>query len=1333
MTALSDGLTELFDRAGSPTNEAVARRAGERIAARRVEGMRPADYTGLRPFGHKRLSSWRTARHVPHDWRQLAAVLTVLVELARGRRPGRHDLYDIAGWRQVWEAARSGDRDTGPRRWNVPRPEDDLIARPDLLDAVVTALTRGSAGRAVVHGAGGFGKTSLLKQVCHHPAVIAAHGGGALWTELGEELRGAQLAARINDLTEQLTDIRPLTTDPQQAGFRLGEAIDAQDGRVLLAVDDVWLDDQVRPFLLAARSAHLIVTSRFRLPSLAGEAAVEVPEMSAGQAASVLARGTPGLPPDITDTLVTLTGGWPLLLGIANRAIVRRVEAGRDTAVAGTAVAERLHRAGPAGMDGASLRTEQRRDRMVAASVGASIAFLPPAVRDRYHELAVLAEGEEVPAPVVALLWGLDEFETDELCWTLADASLISFDGRATRLHDVLRAHLRMEIKSDLARIHGAFIDAAARLAPAWWDLPPELPYLRHHLVRHLREAGRDAAALVTDLRWLTYRLQHDGPAAAEADTDIPDAAGARAVSALIRCNAHLLDPLDPPHALGDILASRMPGHNRTGEPGARHRLVNRWAPPNPPAPELIRVFGGSRYPAVGAPCQVILAAGGAILIRAWERHPVVECWDPETGTLLASMTVADNTGAEVLAHAADGSLLVTSPEWGFAHHHGTASRTLTVWDPRRGTRLSTVSTGFHDAFVSVVTPPDGSWIAVCGVDPPDSSTRHRLSGAIRLFDPVDGAPIRTLDTGHPHGVGQMFLTRDGTRLITKDAEDPTWRFWDTSAHRLLHELTLADPSTECLRVSPDGDWIVTAGSPCFDDDGNVRVHLRDATTGAVRAEIAVRDTSPTCFTAPPDGRWLATVAVSAATHTTVLQIRSTADGVLRHAMEIDAPVSRTTVAVSPDSRWLAVTDHDNTALALWDAGTGRSRGTIDVGTLGLAGGIGIAAHGRWIATAGGVLGDPAIRIWSTADAPRPRSTSAPSACSRALVPVTGDWVVTHEWATQDAVLVRDARTGQARLVLRDVVSWRNPRVVLDPHGSWLAAINHDPAEGRPVLDVRDPVTGSLIHRACFDGLPAQSLAVSRDGRWLLSADRKNHRERGEPLIRLWDTSTWTVRWQRESGHPSGVRGIAIAPGGDWFATAAGLGSPADPTRSTVRLGRLVDGTPRLVIDTGPGRAVSSIAPAPDGAFLITQQNGTRSAPYPGVEVWDTTSGERRLAIEVPHSFGGGVVTCAPDGSWLTAVGTEVRGWSTADGRERFRIGQPSVFSGRRVVIAPDSAWFALTQERSVQVFDSHGEPLAGMRVDGQINDCVISADARTIFVAASSGLHAFDLMRPGR
>ena len=57
-----------------------------------------------------------------------------------------------------------------------------------VLDAVLDAGHRNPSGRTVVlHGTGGFGKTTLALSVCHDPDVFAACDGGILWVTLGEQ------------------------------------------------------------------------------------------------------------------------------------------------------------------------------------------------------------------------------------------------------------------------------------------------------------------------------------------------------------------------------------------------------------------------------------------------------------------------------------------------------------------------------------------------------------------------------------------------------------------------------------------------------------------------------------------------------------------------------------------------------------------------------------------------------------------------------------------------------------------------------------------------------------------------------------------------------------------------------------------------------------------------------------------------------------------------------------------------------------------------------------------------------------------------------------------
>lgn len=91
-------------------------------------------------------------------------------------------------------------------------------------------------------GTCGFGKTTLARMVANDPGVQAwftsPGGGGMVWTTIGQQVSGPDLAARVADVIEHLGGRRPATTDPAAAGLELGQLLG--DRRVLLVIDDVW-------------------------------------------------------------------------------------------------------------------------------------------------------------------------------------------------------------------------------------------------------------------------------------------------------------------------------------------------------------------------------------------------------------------------------------------------------------------------------------------------------------------------------------------------------------------------------------------------------------------------------------------------------------------------------------------------------------------------------------------------------------------------------------------------------------------------------------------------------------------------------------------------------------------------------------------------------------------------------------------------------------------------------------------------------------------------------------------------------------------------------------
>ena len=118
----------------------------------------------------------------------------------------------------------------------VPGLLPGTVQRPELLRNLMHRLAdQQSVVVTAVHGTGGFGKTTLVTLACREQAIEELFPGGLLWTEIGQDLDGPGLASKINDLTEQLTGIRPTLSGPMEAGFRLGEALDTCTEAVLLA------------------------------------------------------------------------------------------------------------------------------------------------------------------------------------------------------------------------------------------------------------------------------------------------------------------------------------------------------------------------------------------------------------------------------------------------------------------------------------------------------------------------------------------------------------------------------------------------------------------------------------------------------------------------------------------------------------------------------------------------------------------------------------------------------------------------------------------------------------------------------------------------------------------------------------------------------------------------------------------------------------------------------------------------------------------------------------------------------------------------------------------
>ena len=356
----------------------------------------------------------------------------------------------------------------------VEKLPDVFVRRPRELDQLVASLLDQTgvepvAITAALKGAGGYGKTTLARAICHEEAIQNAFDDGILWVTLGEQPGDVQ--SRVVDLIEVLTTERPGFTTLDAAVTRLGEVIGER--RMLIVIDDVWQAAHARPFLQVGRNCARLITTRNRDVLPPNAKPLDVDAMEASEAVKLLRFGLPDGEDAAFASLAQRLGEWPLLLKLVNGALHKRVAAGQALAAALAWV--------NAGLDSRGLTFFDARDPVergdaVAKTLGVGLELFTDDERAHFAELAIFPEDLDVPLSVVETLWsrtaGLNEFDAELLCTRLYDQSLLlSLDlaTRRIRLHDVIRGYLQAEQKERLPTLHAELIEAyRARCADGW-------------------------------------------------------------------------------------------------------------------------------------------------------------------------------------------------------------------------------------------------------------------------------------------------------------------------------------------------------------------------------------------------------------------------------------------------------------------------------------------------------------------------------------------------------------------------------------------------------------------------------------------------------------------------------------------------------------------------------------------------------------------------------------------------------------------------------------------------------------------------------------------------
>ena len=433
------------------------------------------------------------------------------------------------------------------------------------------------------------------------------------------------------------------------------------------------------------------------------------------------------------------------------------------------------------------------------------------------------------------------------------------------------------------------------------------------------------------------------------------------------------------------------------------------------------------------------------------------------------------------------------------------------------------------------------------------------------------------------------------------------------------------------IHFSPDGSRLAVSSS--------IGIWFYDPQTGEALDLLTYTDgIPPFAFAYSPDGNTIASAGTNQMTVITGIREARlpSISGHIVQMWEVTTGEKRTTISVqtqqvanvvyAPDGSTIATARKRDNTVYLWDAATGKSKGTLERIGRGSVQSFVFAPDGKTIATAGGWTNN-VVQLWDAQTGAHKTSLTGHTQEVNSIA-YSPDGTIIASGSTDGTVRLWDVATGKQKAVLVRtswiyfLLPWLSPSVnavAYSPDANTLAAVSVD-----YTLRLWDTQTTQLRATLAGHTGPVDAIVYSPHGKTIATASGWK-----DNTVRLWDAVTGETRavligYTHISSVAYSPDGKTIATGGDYRSNALQLWDV--PTRKLkTRYTEHTDGTLSSIVYSPDGRTIAAVGLRDNTVRLWNAKTGKHKATFKH----DNTKGEYDISA----------VAYAPDGQTIAAVG----------------------------------------------------------------------------------------------